>query len=198
MTKAGVTNPRVDGYFDRLPKWHGELALLRQYCLESGLREEYKWMHPCYTFEGHNVVLLGNFKEYCAFTFVNGVLLSDPQGILKQQTEHVQVARTIHFSNVEQIAALESTLKAYIAEAIEVERAGLKAPHKETADFPVPEELEWRFEADPDFEAAFHRLTPGRQRGYLYFFAQPKRSETRVARVEKFTEAIYNGKGYQD
>ena len=191
-------NPSVDGYIRKNKRWQAELEQLRRIILDCGLTEEVKWMVPCYTHENGNIVLLHVFKEYCAMLFPKGVLMQDPRGILIQQTENSQSARQIRFRNVEEVVAQESDLKAYILEAVEVEKAGLKVTMKETSEFAVPEELEFFFDEMPDFKDAFEALTPGRQRGYLLYFAAAKQSRTRTARIEKYIQKIFEGKGLQD
>jgi uncharacterized protein YdeI (YjbR/CyaY-like superfamily) len=160
--------------------------------------EELKWGCPCYTFENSNIVLIHGFKEYCAVLFFKGVLLNDPHGILIRQTENVQSTRQIRLTSVKEIAKLEKTIKAYIYEAIEVERAGLKVKLKKTADFPVPEEFQKQLDKKPALKKAFGELTPGRQRAYLFYFSQPKLSKTRIARVEKYVKQILSGRGLND
>lgn len=190
-------NPKVDFYFDKA-QWKKELQQLRKIALSCGLTEELKWGTPCYTFDHKNVVLIHVFKEYCALLFFKGALLHDPEGILVQQTKTVQVARQLRFSQAREIAAMEATIKAYIYEAIEVERAGLKAKLKKTSDFSVPAEFEAKLQELPALKAAFKALTPGRQRGYLLYFSAPKQSKTRVARIEKYLQQILDGKGLND
>ncbi|MEO9891088.1 DUF1801 domain-containing protein [Aurantibacter sp.] len=190
--------PEVASFFENLTKWQSELKLLQNYVVTSGLVEEFKWMHPCYTHHGKNVILLHGFKNYCALLFVKGALLKDTENILIQQTENVQSARQIRFTDISEIKALEKTIKSYIQEAILVEASGLKIKKKKTAAFYVPEELEAAFAEQPAFEKAFNKLTPGRQRGYLLHFAKGKQSKTRIARIEKNTERIFSGKGLND
>ncbi|MEQ9286030.1 MAG: YdeI family protein [Cyclobacteriaceae bacterium] len=191
-------NPKVDFFFSKPGKWQKEYAQLRTLLLDCGLTEELKWGVPCYTFRSHNVVLIHGFNEYCALLFHKGVLLNDTDQILIQQTENVQSARQVRFTSLQDIIKQEATLKAYVYEAIEVERAGLKVPFKKTAEYPVPEELQIAMEENPDLKAAFEALTPGRQRGYLLHFSQPKQSKTRAARIEKCLPNIFEGKGYND
>ena len=192
-------NPKVvDRFLDRAKKWQQEMKLLREICLDCGLTEEFKWMHPCYTFQGKNVVLIHGFKEYCALLFHKGVLLKDTNNILIQQTENVQSARQIRFTSLQEIIDLKSTIKAYIFEAMEVEKAGLEVPMKKTSEFKMPDEFKVALDNDPDLKAAFHSLTPGRQRGYLLYFSQAKQSATRANRVEKYTPKILQGKGLND
>ncbi|MDL5510610.1 YdeI family protein [Arenibacter sp. M-2] len=192
-------NPKVvDRFLDRAKKWNQEMKLLREICLDCGLTEEFKWMHPCYTFQGKNVVLIHDFKAYCALLFHKGVLLKDTNNILIQQTENVQSARQIRFTDLQQIIDLKSTIKAYIFEAVEVEKAGLEVPMKKTSEFKMPNELKKALEDNSDLKAAFHSLTPGRQRGYLLYFSQAKQSATRANRVEKYISKILQGKGLND
>src|ERR1043166_155423 len=190
-------NPNVDFFF-RKGKWQEEFEKLRKICLESDLIEELKWGCPCYTFQKRNIVLIHGFKEYCALLFFKGALLKDAKRILIQQTENVQSARQIRFTNVRQIVKLKPILKAYIKEAIEVEKAGLKVSFKKTSDFKIPEELQNRFDEMPALKTAFDALTPGRQRAYLFYFSQPKQSKTRESRVEKCLPQILIGKGLND
>jgi len=171
---------------------------LRTIVLECHLTEELKWGVPVYTFEKHNIVLIHGFKEYCALLFVKGVLMQDAEGILIQQTKNVQAGRQIRFAHAGEIIAMEPILKAYIREAIEIEKAGLKVVHKETSEYPVPVELQKKLDEIPRFKKAFYELTPGRQRGYLFYFAQPKLSKTREARIEKYMPHILKGKGWND
>jgi len=192
------TNPKADWFFDKESKWQKEYEKLRTIVLDCGLVEELKWGCPCYTFEGKNVVLIHGFKEYCAFLFFKGALLNDPNGILIQQTENVQAARQIRFTNLKEIVKLEKILKAYIYEAIEVERAGLQVKLKKTTDFKVPEEFQIKLNKMPALKKAFNALTPGRQRAYIFHFSQPKQAKTREARVEKYLQQILAGKGLDD
>ena len=191
-------NPKVDFYFRKAKEWKGELEQLRTIVLETPLVEEMKWGVPCYTFQESNVVLIHAFKDYCALLFVKGALLSDPDGILIQQTKNVQSGRQIRFTNVGEIVEMEPILKAYIHEAIEVEKAGLKVKLKETSEYPVPDELRHKLDTIPALKKAFYELTPGRQRGYLFYFSQPKLSKTRESRIEKYMPHIMAGKGFQD
>ncbi len=191
-------NPKVNWYFDKSEKWHEEVNRLRTLCLDCGLDEELKWGQPCYTYHKSNIVLIHDFNEYCALLFFKGALLSNPDGILIQQTENVQVPRQARFTNVQQIVDQEATLKALIFEAVEVEKAGIKVERKKTEDFPVAEEFQIKLDAMPALRTAFEALTPGRQRGYLLHFNQPKQSKTREARVEKWIPQILIGKGLDD
>jgi uncharacterized protein YdeI (YjbR/CyaY-like superfamily) len=191
-------NPKVAFYFSKAEKWQKELEKLRTIILGCGLTEELKWGCPCYTFENRNIVLIHSFKEYCAVLFFKGALLKDPNGILIQQTDNVQAARQMRFDNVRELVELESVLKAYVFEAIEVERAGLKVKLKKTAEFKVPEEFQNRLDDIPELKTAFYALTPGRQRGYLLYFSAPKQSKTRESRIEKYMKHILKGKGLDD
>lgn len=192
-------NPKVDFYFEKDDnKWHKEIEKLRTTVLDCGLDEELKWGCPCYTFQGNNIVLIHVFKEYCALLLFKGALLNDPNGILVQQTENVQSARQIRFTSLKEIVGQVRTLKAYIYEAIEVEKAGLKVKLKKTEDFEVPEEFQKKLDKMPALRTAFEALTPGRQRAYLFHFSQAKQSKTREARVEKYLQQILDGKGLDD
>lgn len=191
-------NPKVDFYFSKEKKWHEELAKLRTIILDCQLTEELKWGVPCYTFQNNNIVLIHVFKEYCAILFHKGALLKDPNGILIQQTENVQAARQVRFTHLQEIVELEPILKAYIYEAVEVEKAGLKVPYKKADEFPIADEFQKKLDENPDLEAAFYALTPGRQRAYLLHFSEPKQSKTREARVEKYMQQILDGKGLND
>lgn len=191
-------NPKVDFYFDKAKNWHKELELLRTIILDCGLDEELKWGSPCYTFQQRNIVLLHVFKEYCAILFFKGALLNDAKGILVQQTKNVQAARQARFTNAKEIAGVSPALKAYIYEAIEVEKAGLKVPLKKTAEFTMPEEFQKRLNKNAALKKAFTALTPGRQRGYLLYFSSAKQSKTRESRIEKYIPQILKGKGLED
>jgi len=197
MTKSG-TNPRVDFFFNEAEKWQEEFKKLRRIILDCQLTEELKWGVPCYTFENKNIVLIHGFKEYCAILFIKGALLKDARGILIQQTENVQAGRQVRFTDVREIVKLEPTLKAYIREAVEVEKAGVKVNFKKTREFDFPEELISKLEQVPGLQDAFDALTPGRQRAYLLYFSQPKQSKTREARIEKCIPQILKGKGLND
>ena len=191
-------NPKVDWFFNKTTQWQEEYEKLRTIALDCGLTEELKWGCPCYSLDKQNIVLIHGFKEYCAYLFFKGALLNDANGILIQQTKDVQSARQIRFADVMQITDMEPVLKAYIYEAIEVEKAGLKVELKTTADFDVPAEFQSKLDRIPALKTAFDALTPGRQRGYLYYFSQPKQSKTRDARVEKYIPQILDGKGMDD
>ena len=191
-------NPKVDQYLRRAKKWQKEMEKLRRISLGCGLTEELKWGKPCYTFQNSNIVLIHGFKEYCALLFFKGALLKDAKGILVQQTENVQAARQIRFTNVREIGKMEPILKAYIKEAIEVEKTGLKVDYKKTADFAIPEEFQNKLDEIPALKTAFGTLTPGRQRGYVLYFSAPKQSKTRESRIEKCMQQILDGKGLND
>jgi uncharacterized protein YdeI (YjbR/CyaY-like superfamily) len=191
-------NPKVEFFFGKAKKWREEFEKLRMIILDCPLTEELKWGCPCYTFQEKNVVLIHGFKEYCALLFMKGALLKDAQGLLIQQTEHVQAARQIRFTRVREIVELEPVLKAYILQAMEVEKAGLKVNYKKTAEFIIPEELQNKFDENPALKTAFEALTPGRQRGYIFYFSAPKQSTTRVSRIEKCGPQILKGKGLND
>ena len=193
-----IANPKVDWFFAKDTKWQEEYEQLRMIALDCGLTEELKWGCPCYTLGKSNVVLIHGFKEYCALLFMKGALMGDPNGILIQQTENVQSGRQIRFTNVKEIVKMKATLKANIYEAIEVEKAGLKVEMKKTTEYAIPEEFETKLKENPALKAAFKALTPGRQRGYFYYFSQPKLAKTRVARVEKYIPHILAGKGVDD
>jgi len=191
-------NPKVDFYFTKADKWQEEIEKLRTIVLDCQLTEELKWGCPCYTLEGNNIVLIHVFKEYCALLFFKGVLLKDSKSILIQQTENVQAGRQIRFTSLSQIVKMEHTLKTYIKEAIEVEKAGLKVALKKTSEYKVPEEFQQKLTKNKALKKAFEALTPGRQRAYLYYFSQPKLPKTREERIEKSIPDILNGKGIND
>jgi uncharacterized protein YdeI (YjbR/CyaY-like superfamily) len=191
-------NPKVEKYFSKAKKWQREMEKLRKIILDCQLTEELKWGHPCYTFQKSNIVLIHGFKEYCALLFFKGALLKDPKGILIQQTENVQAARQIRFTNVREIVEMEPTLKAYIKEAIEVEKAGLEVSYKKPSEFKIPEEFQKRLDEIPALKTAFDALTPGRQRGYILYFSAPKQPKTRESRVEKCIPQILKGQGLND
>ena len=197
MTK-GKTNPKVDWYFDKAEQWKEESEKLRSIILDCGLDEELKWGKPCYSFEGANIVLIHSFKQYCAILFMKGALLKDPKKILVQQTENVQAARQIRFTNAGEIAKLEPAIKAYVKEAVEVEKSGAEVTLKKTSEFKMPEEFQNKLKQMPALKKAFEALTPGRQRGYLLYFSGAKQSSTREARVEKCMPQILKGKGLDD
>jgi len=188
-------NPQVEEYLRKAKKWQEESKKLRRIILDCGLTEESKWGKPCYTFQSSNVVIIQGFKEYCALLFCKGALLKDANRILIQQTENVQAARQLRFTDVREIAEMEPILKAYIHEAVEVEKAGLEVNYKKTS---VPAELQTKLDATPVLKKAFKALTPGRQRAYLLYFGAPKQSKTRESRIEKCTPQILKGQGLND
>lgn len=191
-------NPKTNWFFEKESKWQEAYKRLRAIVLDCGLTEELKWGVPCYTYRNSNVVLIHGFKDYCALLFHKGVLLNDSDDILIQQTKNVQAARQIRFTSADEIARMEKTLKAYLFEAIEVEKAGLEVPMKKTSEFEVPEEFQSALKENPDLKSAFKSLTPGRQRAYLLHFSSAKQSKTRVSRIEKCTPKILMGKGLDD
>lgn len=191
-------NPKVDFYFDEAKKWQKEQEELRQIALDCHLTEELKWGSPCYTFQNTNVVLIHAFKDYCAFLFFKGALLSDTDNLLIRQSENVQAGRQIRFTNLQEILDQKSILKTYIYQAIEVEKAGLKVQLKKTKEFEIAEEFQKKLDKDSKLETAFKALTPGRQRAYLLYFSSAKQSKTRESRVEKCIDQILEGKGLDD
>ncbi|HEX2865653.1 MAG TPA: YdeI family protein [Ignavibacteriales bacterium] len=191
-------NPEVDEFINKAKKWQKEFEKLRSIALDCGLNEEFKWMHPCYTFQNSNIVLIHGFKEYCALLFFKGALLKDTGGILVRQSENVQSQRQVRFTNLSEIKELETILKHYIYEAVEVEKAGLKVEMKKTQEYSVPEEFQNKLDEMAGLKTAFEALTPGRQRAYLLYFSVPKQSKTRMSRVEKSIPQILDGKGLND
>ncbi len=191
-------SPALNWFFDKPSKWQKECNVLRAIVLDCALKEELKWGQPCYTSQGRNIVIIHGFKNYCALLFIKGVLLKDPEKILIQQTENVQTGRQVRFTNVKEIEKLAPVLKAYIREAEEIEKKGLKIALKKTEDYPVPEEFQNRLDENPLLKKAFNALTPGRQRQYIFYFSQAKQSKTRTERVEKCTKQILLGKGMND
>lgn len=191
-------NPKVDFYFDKAKQWKEEFEQLRKIILGCGLLEELKWGHPCYRYDDQNIVLMHGFKDYCALLFFKGVLLKDADNILIRQTKNVQSARQVRFTSVEQIIKQAKILKAYVYEAIEVEKAGLKVALKKTSDFKIPEEFQNKLAKSTALKNAFEALTPGRQRAYIFYFSQPKQSKTRESRVEKSLTQILKGMGLND
>ncbi|ALL07864.1 hypothetical protein AQ505_21625 [Pedobacter sp. PACM 27299] len=191
-------NPQADFYFNQANKWSEALLQLRKIVLDCGLQEELKWGSPCYSFQEKNIVLIHTFKAYCALLFFKGALLNNDHGLLIQQTKNVQAARQIRFTNALEIIAQQALIKSYIHEAIAVEKAGLKVDLKETAEFPIAQEFQHKLKEIPALNTAFNNLTPGRQRAYLLYFAAPKQSKTREARIEKCMPSIINGKGLKD
>jgi len=191
-------NPKVDWFFSKDTKWQKEYRKLRTIILDCGLTEDLKWGCPCYTFDERNIVLIHGFKEYCALLFFKGALLNDANGILIQQTENVQAARQVRLVTFQEIVKLQKILKAYIYEAIEVEKAGLKVKLKKTSEYKIPEEFQKKLDKAPALKTAFDALTPGRQRAYIFYFSQAKQSKTRESRVEKYIPQILKGKGLDD
>lgn len=191
-------NIEVDTFLGQAKKWQKEMILLREIILECQLDEEMKWMHPCYSLDHANVVLIHGFKDYCALLFFKGVLMNDPKGILIQQTENVQDRRQIRFRSVDEIIKLRSTIKDYIKEAIKIEQSGLKVAYKKTADFRMPEEFQTKLNSDEKLKAAFEKLTPGRQKAYLLYFSSAKQVKTRESRIDKYIPKILDLKGLDD
>lgn len=191
-------NVQVDNYIEKATQWKNEMALLRKIIVQCGLEETYKWRNPCYMYNSNNVVIIGGFKAYCAIMFFKGALLQNENGLLVQPTENVQSARQIRFTNVQQISTLAPTIKAYIYQAIEIEKAGLKVPLKDTLDVVFIPELQNQLLNNKAFSVAFNALTPGRQRGYNLFFSAAKQTKTREQRIEKYTQQIISGKGLYD
>lgn len=194
----GNMNPLVSKVHGGERRWSAEFAALRQLCLAAGLNEELKWGQACYDLNGGNVVLIHGFKDYCALLFMKGALLKDPRGILIQQTRNVQAGRQIRFTSLADIKNRRATVAAYIRDAIAVEKSGAKVKMKSAAQYEVPEEFQKRLDEDPALAEAFSALTPGRQKGYLLYFAQAKQSRTRAARIEKHEPRILEGFGLND
>jgi uncharacterized protein YdeI (YjbR/CyaY-like superfamily) len=191
-------NPKVDNFFSKDRPWKAELSKLRKIAQSCSLTEELKWGKPCYCFGESNIVILAPFKAYCALLFFKGALLSDPHGILVQPGEHTQAARQIRFTSARQIKEMESIIRAYMLEAIGLEKAGVKAPVQKNRELPLPEELLQKFKTIPGLKSAFFALTPGRQRAYHIFFTAAKQAKTREARIVKFVPKILAGKGMND
>lgn len=191
-------NPAVEPYFAKKRQWQEEYAALRDVVLTTGLTEELKWMHPCYTLNGNNVVLIHGFKGFCALLFMKGALMKDPKKLLVQQTENVQAGRQMRFHSVAEIKKMKATIVAYIEEAVRVEKSGAKIKHKETKDFPMADEFKDELDRDANLKRAFEALTPGRQRGYLLYFSSAKQSKTRHERVMKNIDRILEGLGLED
>ncbi len=191
-------NPEVDWFFTKKSKWQTAYAELRMLVLDCGLTETLKWGGPCYTRESNNILLIHGFKDYCALLFMQGALLKDPAGILVQQTQNVQAARQMRFANLQEIEKSQASILAYIREAIEIDKAGLKMELKKTSEFNMPEEFQLVLDEMPELKTAFEALTPGRQRGYLLYFSAAKQSKTRTARIEKYLPQILDGKGLED
>ena len=190
------TNPKVDAYLEREETWRKEFEALRAIIRDFDLSEDFKWGHPCYALDKTNIVLMHGFKEYCALLFFKGALMKDPGGILIQQTENVQAARQIRFTGADEIKRMANSLKSYIQEAIEVEKAGLKVEFKK--EFDIPQEFQAKLDERADLKTAFEALTPGRQRAYILHFAGAKQVKTREARIEKYVPQILEGKGLDD
>lgn len=191
-------NPQVKIFLDKAKSWKEEMNLLRSMIMECGLEEDYKWMHPCYSINGNNVVLIHSFKEYTAILFFKGVLMTDKKGILIQQTKNVQDRRQLRFTSLAEIQGLKSTIKAFIKEAIDIEKSGKKVVFKKTEEFEIPEEFKTVLQKNKAVKTAFEKLTPGRQRAYLLFFSSAKQSATRINRIESFLPKILEGKGKDD
>ncbi|PTK92546.1 YdeI/OmpD-associated family protein [Staphylococcus gallinarum] len=191
-------NSKVDAFIEKLNQWQDEFKMLRRWIQETELDEDYKWMHPCYTLNNKNVVIIQDFKHYCALLFEKGAIMEDPYQTLIQQTKNVQAARQLRFESLEEISKREEEIKWYLAEAIRIEKSGKKVPMKSTEEYEMPEELSNKFESMPALKEAFYKLTPGRQRQYMYHIGQAKRAATREQRVEKYVDHILNGKGLND
>ncbi|UVC10402.1 YdeI/OmpD-associated family protein [Rhizobium sp. TH2] len=192
------TNPKVDAFLARTTEWRAEIEALRKIILDCQLTEDFKWGWPCYSIDKKNVVLIHGFKEYCALLLFKGALMTDPEKILVQQTENVQAARQIRFTGLDEIKRMDNILKAYIHQAVDVEKAGFKVDFKKASEFAVVEEFQAKLDAMPELKTAFQALTPGRQRGYLLHFSSAKQSKTREARIEKYMPKIFDGKGLED
>lgn len=193
-----MTNDKVDKFIDKLKQWQDEFKFFRELLLESELTEDYKWMHPCYTLNDKNVIIVQDFKHYCALLFEKGVIMEDKYSSLIQQTKNVQAARQLRFESLEEVKERKDEIVWYIEEAIKVEKSGKKVPMKKTEDYEMPEELQAKFDSMPELKIAFDKLTPGRQRQYMYHIGQGKKSATRIQRVEKYVKHILNGKGMND
>jgi len=191
-------NPKVDVFLGKSQKWQQELAALRKIILEAGLEEEFKWKQPCYTFQQANIIIIGNYKDFCVLSFLKGALLQDDHGVLEKPGENSQSARVMRFTSVAEILKMEALLKAYIQETILAEQSGLKVVFKDIAEHSIPEELQLKLNENPLLNAAFNALTPGRQRAYYLYFSAPKQSKTRESRIDKYTQQIINGKGLND
>ena len=191
-------NPKVDQFINEANEWQEEFKNMRRISLDCGLAEEWKWNLPCYTYQNSNIAIIQGFKEYCALMFFKGTLLKDPNAILIKPGEHSQAQRQIRFTNVKDIIEMESILKNYIYEAIQVDKEGLEVELKKTSDYTIPEELQDKFDEVPGLRTAFESLTPGRQRAYILYFSKAKQSKTRKSRIEKYTQQILDGKGLRD
>ncbi|WP_426474107.1 YdeI/OmpD-associated family protein [Chryseobacterium balustinum] len=192
-------NLQAEQFFEKAKKWKEEFYLLREIITENdSLEEDYKWMHPCYTLNGKNVVLIHGFKEYFALLLHKGVLMKDPQNILIKQTENVQSARQIRFKNIEEVEKQRAIIKKYIQEAVKIEQSGQKVELKKVSEYPVPDEFQRALDEDKTLNESFYALSPGRQKGYLFYFNQAKQSKTRETRIEKYYQNILDGKGIDD
>lgn len=198
MSDNKPTHDKVDSFIDNLKQWQDEFKFFRTLLLESELIEDYKWMHPCYTLNNKNVVIVQDFKHYCALLFEKGAIMEDKYNSLIQQTKNVQAARQLRFESYAEVQERKDEIAWYIAEAIKIEKSGKKVPMKKTEDYEMPEELQAKFDSMPELKTAFDNLTPGRQRQYMYHIGQAKRSATRTQRVEKYVDHILNGKGMND
>jgi uncharacterized protein YdeI (YjbR/CyaY-like superfamily) len=196
--KSNKMNPKVDAFISNAKKWQPEIEQLRLLLLDCGLTEEFKWRNPCYTFQGNNVVLIGSFKEYCALSFFKGSLLQDSNGLLSKPGENSQAMRFFKFTNLQEIIEQQSIIKAYIYEAIEIEKAGLRVIFKSNTELELVEELQIALDKNPSLKTAFKALTPGRQRAYNLYFSAPKQSKTRETRIENYIPRILDGKGFND
>ena len=191
-------NIKVNAFIDRLKQWQEEFKILREIINETELTEDYKWMHPCYTLDDKNVVIIQDFKHYCALLFEKGAIMEDPYQSLIQQTKNVQAARQLRFESLDEVNQRRDEIKWYVEEAIRIEKSGKKVPMKKTEDYDMPEELQAKLDAMPELKEAFNNLTPGRQRQYMYHIGQAKRAATRENRVEKYIDHILDGKGMND
>lgn len=191
-------NIKVNAFIDRLKQWQEEFKILREIINETELTEDYKWMHPCYTLDDKNVVIIQDFKHYCALLFEKGTIMEDPYQSLIQQTKNVQAARQLRFESLDEVNQRRDEIKWYVEEAIRIEKSGKKVPMKKTEDYDMPEELQAKLDAMPELKEAFNNLTPGRQRQYMYHIGQAKRAATRENRVEKYIDYILDGKGMND
>jgi uncharacterized protein YdeI (YjbR/CyaY-like superfamily) len=197
MTRDGM-NPKVDAYCGKAKRWREEIRALRPILVGCGLTEELKWGKPCYTFEKHNVVVLVPLKEHCAALFAKGALLKDGLGLLTKPGENTQAGRWMKFASVQEVAAMESVLKAYVLEAVAAEKAGLQVKYKAASEYKRPDEFQSQLDANPALKAAFDALTPGRQTAYILHFSAPKQSKTRASRIEKCMARILDGRGLND
>ncbi|QPS99041.1 YdeI/OmpD-associated family protein [Staphylococcus equorum] len=189
---------KVNAFIDRLKQWQDEFKIMREIIRETELVEDYKWMHPCYTLENKNVMIIQDFKYYCALLFEKGSIMEDPYQSLIQQTKNVQAARQLRFESLEEVENRRDEIKWYVEEAISIEKSGKQVPMKKTADYEMPEELQIKLNDSPQLEEAFYNLTPGRQRQYMFHIGQAKRATTREKRVEKYVDHILEGKGIDD